>query len=355
MSGVDASTEVNAVSYGAVGTPDNSAAIQAAVDAAQGSTRTRRVYIPAGTYVLDSTVTGTGPVEIVGEGQERTIIVPPDDAPAFALGSLDTSQPHGLRIADLTFRRTTAVDSTAPVLDILQYGRKWEIERCNFDLGFSDRTCIRLHTSWVGAIRDCNFWQVGAEGIPSNRAAILVKPQQLGNGNGPINNVTIADCAFERVQAGIDLHDPTETGTTTAIYSVVISGCRFKNSSTAGPVANSVGIRSSNNNTFAIAIIAPFFEDFATGISARGHGWIITAPFGQSADTVIDLVAGGEHQIQSMILQPSANNEVGTGILCRAGVTGNCSAQYPKSITGAAYLTALTDDQSGGKLLVTAA
>lgn len=347
---------LNVATYGVVadGSTDTSAALQAAVDAAQGA-RIRRVFLPAGTYVLGSTISRAGSVEIVGEGQERTVIVPPANAPAFVLGSLTQSQPHGLRIADLTFRDTAAHSTTAPVVDIQQYGRKWVVERVNFDLAFSDRTCLRLYSSWVGTVRDCNFWKVGTEGVASNRAAILVKPQALGNGNGPINNVTVADCAFERVQTAIDLHDPAETGTSTTIYSVVISGCRFKNSSTAGPMAGSVGIRSvtANNQTFCVAVIAPFFEDVETCIQARGHGWVITAPFVQSASIAVELVTGSAHVVESLIMQGSTNNEVTNSVIARTTMTGTSEVRRWKNV-GAINAPAPVDE-TGGKLVVTAA
>lgn len=344
--------------YGVVadGVTDNSAALQSAVNAALAGSAPRRVFLPTGTYVLGSTVAASGSVEIVGEGQERTIIVPPTGTPAFTFGSLTVSQPHGLHIADLTFRSTTTFHVNQPIIDIQCYGRKFVVERCNFDMAFSDRTAIRLYTSWCATIRDCNFWKVGAEGIASNRAAILLKPQSISALSlGPINNVTIADCMFERVQTGIDLHDPDETGTSTSIYSVVISGCRFKNSSTSGPQPNSVGIRSTttNNQCFAVAIIAPFFEDVATGIQARGHGWVITAPFVQSATVGVELVTGSAHVVESLILQGSTGNTITNSVIGRSTLSGNCEVRRWKNV-GAINAPAPLDE-SGGKLIVTAA
>jgi hypothetical protein len=347
-------TGLDVTAYGATGdgVTDDSPAIQATLDAAVAGAP-RAVVIPAGTYRLCSALLASGSVEIAGEGQERTVLLAPEAAPAIRVGSLTVSQPHGLHLHDFTIRGAASIGT--PMVDIQQYGRKWVVERVNFDNGFGDRPGLRVWTSWVGTIRDCNFWKFGTEGQPSNRAAIVVKPQALGGGQGPINNILIDGCAFERVQAGIDLHDPNEVGTTTTIYSVEIRNPRFKNSATDGYMANSVGIRASNNNTFNVLVTSPFFEDFATGISVRGWGWIIDSPFGQSADVLIDLVVGGAHSIRGMVLQGSINNGIGTGVHCRTGISGACRLDLWKSVSGGTYLGDGWIDDTAGKLAVTAA
>lgn len=318
-------TGLNVTAYGAVGdgVTDDTAAIQAALDDASAGTYPRRVDLPAGVYLTTATLTGVGGVELAGEGPERTVIIPPTATTGVRLGSLTQSQPHGLVVRDFTFRGDAA--STAyPMLDVQQYGRKWVVERVHFDNNFGDRPGIRVWSSWVGTVRDCNFWKLGAEGVASNRAAIIVKPQALPNGNGPINNLVIDGCAFERVQTGIDLHDRTESGQSTTIYSVEIRNPRFKNTATDGHVANSVGIRSNSNNTFNVVVTSPFFEDFAVGMKVRGWGWVIDSPFGQSADKIIHLVSGGGHSIRGLVLQGAANNVVTTGVHCGSGVAGTC-------------------------------
>lgn len=323
----------NVRDYGAIGngTNDDTSAIQDTLNAAT-SAGARRVFLPAGTYLLTAPVTASGSIELAGEGQERTVITPPAGASAFTLGSLTQSQPHGLYLHDMTFRTTTAQNTDQPIIDLLQYGRKWTVERLNFDCAFSNRTAIRLYTSWIGSIRDCNFWKLGAEGVSGQRAAIVVKPVSLSTGNGPINNVVIDACAFERVQIGIDLHDPADGTGTTSIYAVEIRNARFKNSSTSGPVANSIGIRSNSNSTFAVVVSSPFFEDFDIGAQVRGHGWSFINPFVQSATTCIDLVTGSAHLIDGMIIQGSTNNTVGTSVLCEAGVTGVCEVRRWKNV-----------------------
>lgn len=351
--------------HGAVGDgiADDTAAIQSAMNAAMTTpaapTAPRRVVYPAGTFLLSSTVTGVGAIELCGAGPERTVLIPPAAATAVRLGSTVTTQPHGLVVRDLTFRSALVSGvghSTAyPMLDVQQYGRKWSIERVHFDAQFGNRPGVRLWSSWVGSLRDCNFWKFGTEGVASDRAAVIIKPQALANGNGPINNVLLDACAFERVQTGIDLHDPTEGGQSTTIYSIEIRNPRFKNTSVSGYVANSVGIRSGSNNTFNVMVTSPFFEDFQTGIKARGWGWIIDAPFGQSADRVIDLVSGGGHSIRGLVLQGALNNEITTGVHCGSGISGTCTLDLWKSVGAAGYLTNPWVDDTTGKLVVTAA
>jgi hypothetical protein len=344
--------------HGAVGdgVSDDTAAIQSAINTALAGPR--RVIFPAGTYRTTATLTAAGSIELSGEGPERTVLVPPATSTGISLGSTTPgqSQPHGLVVRDVTIR---GIGTTAsPMIDVQQYGRKWVIERVHFDNGFGDRPGLRVWTSWVGTIRDCNFWKFGAEGTASNRAAIIVKPQRIGTGVGalgPINNLVIDGCAFERVQAGIDLHDPTETGTTTTIYSVDIRNPRFKNSATSGPMPNSVGIRSSNNNTFNVQVTAPFFEDFAVGMLVRGWGWIIDAPFGQSAATLIDLVAGGGHSIRGLVLQGATDNRIGTGVHCRSTIAGNCEHRLWKSVGAAGTVDNAWIDDTAGKLAVISA
>lgn len=335
------------------GQTDDTPALQSLVNAAGGSPQ--RVLMPPGVFRLFSPVHAAGSVELAGEGPERTIITPPPDSPAIVIGSTEVSGPHGVRLTDMTFRHNGWVDTPYPMVDVIQYGRKWTIERVHFDGCFSNRPGLRLETSWVGSVRDCNWWKFGTEGQPGQRAAVIVAPTKLGGGQGPINNVAFTDCAWERCQVGVDLHDPDDLDDSSALYCLAFRNPRFKNTSTAGPTPNSVGIRANSNQTFAVSVEAPFFEDFATGMSVRGWGWVVTSPFGQSADVVVDLVSGGGHQIQSMVLQGSANNRVGVGVWARPGVSRKCAATYPTSVTGATYMDHLVVDESGGKLSVTAA
>lgn len=335
------------------GKTDDTPALQGILNAV-GETP-QRVTLPPGKFRLFSPVHAGGSVGLVGEGPERTVITPPPDGPALVIGSTDVSGPHGVRVADMTFRHGGYVDTPAPMVDVVQYGRKWVLERVHFDGCYSNRPGLRLETSWVGSVRDCNWWKFGQEGATGQRAAVIVAPTKLGGGQGPVNNVAFTDCAWERCQVAVDLHDPEDLDESSALYSVVFRNPRFKNTSTDGPVPNSVGIRSNSNQTFNVVVDAPFFEDFATGLSVRGWGWVVTSPFGQSADVVVDLVTGGAHQVHSLVLQGSANNAVGVGVRAQPGVTRKCLVTVPVSVTGAAYLGKLTDDQSGGKLVVTAA
>ncbi|SDR76037.1 glycosyl hydrolase family 28-related protein [Actinopolymorpha singaporensis] len=338
--------------FGSVGdgSKDEHKALQTALDRAVAGPRPRPLLIPAGTYQLSKSLQATGPLEIRGDGPERTVLLAPPHSPAISVGTLSNGQPNGLVLRDFTIRSSST--TREPMLDIRQYGRKWIVDRVNFDAAFGDRTGVRVWSSWVGSIRDCSFYRFGVEGVRAERAAIVVKPQSLPTGNGPINNVAIADCAFERVQAGIDLHDPEETGKSTVIHAVEIRNPRFKNSSVKGPVANSIGIRANSTSTFNVVVTAPFFEDFAVGVSVRGWGWAITSPFAQSADTVVDLVTGGGHSITGLILDGAASNAIGTGVRCRSGVSGRCELRLWKSVHGRKYLTHPWVDDTKGKLVV---
>jgi hypothetical protein len=278
---------LSAATFGARGdgVTNSSPGLQAAVDAAQTDiTSIRKVVIPAGTYVLNTSVAKAGSVHIEGEGQEQTVIQPPTGAPAFTLGSMTQSQPHGMRLADMTFRINGAIASGYPVIDVQQYGRKWSMERLNFDLGFSNRPALRLWTSWTGSVRDCNFWKIGGEGLAGQRAAVIVRPQTIAaTALGPINNLLFDGCVWERVQLGIDLHDGSDLTGTSTIYSVEIRNPRFKNSSTTGPTPNSIGIRSNSNSTFGVVVTSAFFEDFDIGAvvssrQRRASTWRPAAP-----------------------------------------------------------------------------
>lgn len=356
-------TGLNVIDFGAVGNGviDDTAAIQDCID--QAVLDERRVIIPAGTYLTTSTLVCEGPIEIAGEGPERTEILSSFGATGIRAGNTAVSAPHGLYLHDFTMRGSTSTGY--PMIDVIQYGRKWVIERVHLDNGFGNRPGIRLYTAWVGSIRDCNFWKFGAEGVASTRAAIMVKPQRLDEeepvtSNGPINSLLIDGCAFERVQTGIDLHDPNETGTSTTIYSVEIRNPRFKNSYVSGYAPNSVGIRAGHNGiggnrTFNVVITSPFFEDFAKGIEVRGWGWVIDSPFVQSADVGIDLIDGGGHWIRSLVIEASTGNTVNTGLHCRSTIDGKCALSYWKSVGALPPTNAVIDDTSPTKLSVVAA
>lgn len=359
-------TSLNAYEYGAVGdgVNDDTGAIQAALNDASDATG-RRVVLNSGTFRVTNTLTATGAIAISGEGPERTVIVPEHSSTVLRVGSKTPgqSQPHGLMLSDFTIRGDQSTGY--PMIDVQQYGRKWTIERVHLDNQHYDRPGIRLWTSWVGSIRDCNFHRFGYEGVASNRATIIVKPQRLDpenpvTSNGPINNVLIDACAFERVQTAIDLHDPNESKTSTSIYSVEIRNPRFKNSDVNGYTPNSVGIRSGHNgvggnNTFNVLVSTPFFEDFAIGMQVRGWGWAIESPFVQSAEIGIELVSGGAHSIRGLIVQGSEGNSIGIGVAVRSGVTGACELVFPKSVGAAGFLDAMSLDDSVGnnKLVVT--
>lgn len=66
---------INVLDYGATGdgTTDDTSAIQAAIDAAQGSPE-KSVYFPAGTYVTSSSINVTDRIRIYGEGVMATTI-----------------------------------------------------------------------------------------------------------------------------------------------------------------------------------------------------------------------------------------------------------------------------------------
>src|SRR5690349_7854167 len=136
------------------GVADDSPALQGIAD--ESARSSQRVILPPGKFRLFSTVRWANSPQVDGEGPERTVITPPAAASAMVFGSDDVSSPHGLTLRGMTFRHGGTITTPAPMVDIIQTGRKWVVDSVHFDGCYSNRPGLRLATSWVGSVRDCN-------------------------------------------------------------------------------------------------------------------------------------------------------------------------------------------------------
>lgn len=142
----------NILDYGATGdgTTDDTAAIQAAVNAVGAGTT---IFFPKGTYRATSQISvNTKDITLKGEDRTRSIIKFDDGAyTGIKTSTTGTQTGSGFTIIDMFLRGTTNVSPTIQLCDFTNNSPYVLIQRSNF--GFAD-VCIRLGETYIVKILD---------------------------------------------------------------------------------------------------------------------------------------------------------------------------------------------------------
>ncbi len=99
------------------GVTDDWAAIQGAIDVAEGSNGT--VILPAGTYLISKSLTVKGNMALVGEGPWQTTLQLADNANCDMITTPNDKQYYGLVIRDLGFDGNAANQSSGSAIHLL--------------------------------------------------------------------------------------------------------------------------------------------------------------------------------------------------------------------------------------------
>ena len=220
---------------------DNSAAFAAALTAAAG----KRLYIPAGTYCINSALSIPSGTTLVGDGMNATRIVTALDIEQFtALGSSGNSD---VLIRDIGFWN---VSTTTAGLGATHYHIHahntiyWKVEDCYFKSNFSDSDFNALNHGGIWFSRDSN------------------------SGNGFM--ATIDNCWMDHCQVNMGISDST------------IKGCHIW----------------ANTMNFAVRLGAPNIIVNGNNISGgRSQGGVWASTAGEGTDTYIDGSGQSNHNI----------------------------------------------------------
>lgn len=211
-------TYVNIVDYGAVGdgTTNNSAAFQAAINAAQG----RTLYIPAGEYVILTAVTLVDDLVILGDGQVSKIVT------GASAGQISAVSKSNITLRQINFTNNNN-GSNVPTF------RECEnivVDSCYFDPTVINSTALRFQGTVNIFVTDSYFYD--------SDSFIYLDSWPTDSGAGTQSDlVTVQNCYFE--------HRSAQTGANpTGIYqyfckNVLVNGCTFINIAAGGgsPIA----------------------------------------------------------------------------------------------------------------------
>lgn len=198
---------VNAVDYGAdpTGTSDSAAGINAAVEYVKNNTGKGVVYLPAGTYIITSTINLADGVSLIGL-ENPTILR------RFPLGTMGGMLNNGIQpgatgyngnsnitISGITFDmdgNNTEFPMTAGVGITLAHARDILIDNCNFNRTKGFRP-IDLNGCQGVTIQNCwfNGFVVSGDATIDSfaREAIQVGPAQFDNSNSGASDYTPCD------------------------------------------------------------------------------------------------------------------------------------------------------------------
>lgn len=247
---------VNVLDYGAVGdgATDDTAAIQAAINAVNNGTYSGAVFFPAGVYKITNSLTignisssVARPIEIFGEGMASQIHnMATANNPTF-----NFSGTKGWYIHDLLITGSTVFPNTGILIDGTTYQvLNWTIERVNF---YTNGVPMLIKTTNTGVISNCATWPNNLDSAIPLKTNVPTSPtndacQLLGDF---CNEITIKECNFLSTTTtyGIFCDADFATGLT-------ILGGDFESN---GGVPNAFGI--SLNNVYSSAIIGPYLEN----------------------------------------------------------------------------------------------
>ena len=295
----------NVKDYGAAGdgVADDTASIQAAIDAADaagGGT----VYFPSGDYKTDSQVTLCSDLEMRGDMNAK--LLPSDTVPTQAyyaesksnirindlvIEGTGTANTSGLQrlvqfqgcsevqIHNCTFRKAR---ESAIVADNCDQGRMSEciVEQCHV-YGFEVRNnCV----SWV--ISDCIFYQNGNTGTASTafgRGIVIWQSTRI--------NVT--NCTFkDQTEYGLRLY--SQSGDAYSNQQIAISNCTFENNGTTATSKVDLYIYNEATTIETVTISNCTFRTRASNIaiSVQGNGVAVTNCSLEAASTGTGLAFG---------------------------------------------------------------
>ncbi len=149
---------VNVTKYGARGNgqADDAPAIQRALDLA-GRYANAIVYLPAGTYIVGSTLSITRPVRLIGDGMDATTILAPE-----GIHVLDISHTRHVEIQGITVHG--AHDSSEYGFAIRTYAvENLNIHHCRF-LNIPD-TAVSLRNVRRAWVSNCQFETIRMSGV----------------------------------------------------------------------------------------------------------------------------------------------------------------------------------------------
>jgi len=184
---------VNVLDFGAVGdgVTDDTAAIQAAINAASGKT----VIIPSGTYIVNQ-LNGISAVAIVGDSSGSTTLKRKNNSPSRSI--LDFTGKNDFQIIDIKFDGNKASQTIGSNNLVISNCYSWEVIGCSFINSFalsgygaglvvaSGQNDTLIYRS---KIQDCFFENNDSDGIYINKEWYLdiIGNFIKNNGGGGIN------------------------------------------------------------------------------------------------------------------------------------------------------------------------
>ncbi len=172
---VRAAERVNVLDYGAVGNgvTNDGLALQAAFDAASAKPTGGEVFLPPGTYRLDTSVSLLRPrsgVVVRGAGRGRSVILVDNSINAINGDGISNSLwPSGFlplsdfHMRDLTVRGRADIARTAGAQVMRLFGTNISIENCEFM--YSRNMGMVISDSDQVVVRNCRVWRTVADGI----------------------------------------------------------------------------------------------------------------------------------------------------------------------------------------------
>lgn len=380
-------TVINVRSWGALGngTQDDTAAIQAALNAA---TNGETVFFPEGTYKVSATLTHAGPLGLVGVGQGRTWIEWSGSGNAIQL-SLSTPNVDYLLVSSFTINTTRADAGTAisavwttpgaggwphAVVEDLEITRSGTgVWQRGLLLGEAWKSTVRTVTIWTGSGQgvgvelagqcvDCNLIDLHFSGCETpilldwwTEGTVIYNAVCIGTVYGikhrinPANGrkgpwVTIRDCHINSLASAVEL---TGTGDTWISDNLFYRSPESTQNYTAIKLTTCRNMRIEGNEIYNLSTAAT--QNFGINVAGSSQMHI-------EGNKIIDQVNGGGIKLtntQDSHVTSNFIRNVNSGISIDAASNGQVVAHNTFRITNATGVgpaTAITN--AGGTSLV---
>ena len=220
---VRASERVNVKDYGALGNGvvNDGPALQAAFDAASAKPTGGEVFLPPGTYRLDTSVALLRPrsgVMVRGAGRGRSVIVIDDSVNAingdgisnsvFPASWLPLSDFH---MRDLTVRGRADVQRTAGAQMMRLFGTNISIENCEFM--YSRNMGLVISDSDQVVVRNCRVYRTVADGIAVwDSSNVIIEGNEIIDANDDAISTHSGNTRPLPVRSGVVIVNNTITG-----------------------------------------------------------------------------------------------------------------------------------------------